>query len=147
MDTWQTSNTPPQSVLGSCLCGAVSVEVLLPVKWVAHCHCTLCQRAHGAAFVSWFGVDTDKANIIDPKEQLNWYASSALAQRGFCGCCGSSLFFRSGRWPGELHIALACMQGSVGALPMAHVFYDSHVDWFSVQDELVKKSEAEMKNE
>ena len=38
---------------GKCLCGAVRFRMRFPSKWVAHCHCTMCRRAHGAAFVTF----------------------------------------------------------------------------------------------
>src|SRR5690606_34943450 len=41
----------------SCFCGAIRIDAELPSKWVAHCHCTMCRRAHGAAFVTWAGFD------------------------------------------------------------------------------------------
>lgn len=117
---------------GSCFCGDVRFTVDWPSKWVAHCHCTMCRRAHGAAFVTWFGMENDRARIDDPAGALRWYESSPGAERGFCAQCGSSLFFRSGRWPGELHIALANLEGDADRAPMAHVFWETHVDWASI---------------
>jgi hypothetical protein len=46
------------TAVGACLCGAVQFELQLPATWVAHCHCTMCRRAHGAAFVTWVSVPT-----------------------------------------------------------------------------------------
>ena len=80
---------------GSCLCGDISFVLTFPSKWVAHCHCSLCRRAHGAAFVTWVGMRADRVVIDDPQSRLHWYASTPGAQRGFCARCGSSLFFRS----------------------------------------------------
>jgi len=127
------------SASGRCLCGAVGFEVKLPSKWVAHCHCTMCQRAHGAAFVTWVGSEATQAEIRDPHQLLEWHASSPEAQRGFCRRCGSSLFFRSSKWPGELHIARANFTDPLDKEPQGHVFYDSHVSWFAVNDSLPKK--------
>lgn len=117
------------SAHGSCLCGDVRFGVDWPSKWVAHCHCTMCRRAHGAAFVTWFGMANDHARIDDTAGSLRWFVSSPDAERGFCSRCGSSLFFRSQRWPGELHIALANLDGEADRAPMVHVFWDTHVDW------------------
>lgn len=44
---------PEGTLEGSCLCGAVRYQVDGPPKRVAHCHCTLCQKHHGAAFGSY----------------------------------------------------------------------------------------------
>lgn len=114
---------------GACQCGLVRFQVTLPSKWAAHCHCRMCQRAHGAAFVTWFGVDSGAALIDDPQRVLRWYPSSTGAERGFCSRCGSPLFFRSARWPDELHIARAQIEGEIDRLPEAHVYWDSHVGW------------------
>jgi hypothetical protein len=126
------------SLTGRCLCGAVRFEVDPPTKWCAHCHCSLCRRAHGAGFVTWFGVDDDSFRITGGEEELSWYASSDAARRGFCSSCGSTLFFQSERWAGEMHIALADMDGPIDREPAGHVFYDSRAEWIHVDDALPK---------
>lgn len=127
---------------GSCLCGDVRFTVDWPSLWVAHCHCTLCQRAHGAAFVTWFGMADDRVHIDDTAGSLRWYHSSPGAERGFCARCGSSLFFRSHRWPSELHITLANLDGEADRAPMAHVCWDTHVGWamHNLDDGLPRKT-------
>ena len=124
---------------GACLCEGIRFRAELPSKWVVHCHCTLCRRAHGAAFVTWVGVDERSSHIEDPERTLHWYRSSVEAERGFCSRCGSTLFFRSSKWPGELHIALANFVDPVDRAPQAHIFFDTHVDWLALGDELPKK--------
>jgi len=124
---------------GRCLCGAVSFAAHLPSRWVAHCHCSMCRRAHGAAFVTWVGVDEAGVSLGDPQGAFRRYASSAEGERGFCSRCGSSFWFRSSRWPGEVHLALANFDAPVDRTPQAHAFYDTHVGWFDVNDSLPKK--------
>lgn len=117
---------------GSCLCGAVRFDAELPSKWVAHCHCSLCRRAHGAAFVTWVGMDASRVQLDDAQQQLRWYASTPGAERGFCSHCGSMMFFRSERWPNELHLARALFTGPVDREPQGHVFWGDHVEWAAV---------------
>jgi hypothetical protein len=130
-----------ETVRGACLCSELRFELALPSKWVAHCHCSMCRRAHGAAFVTWLGADAAGSVIDDPADRLRWYASSAEAERGFCARCGSTLFFRSSRWPGELHVAVANLLGPADRPPSMHVSWDDHVDWASIdpQDGLPRK--------
>ena len=132
---------------GRCLCGDVAFSAELPSKWVAHCHCTQCQRGSGAAFVTWVGLEEARARIVDPHGRLRWFRSSEQGERGFCTRCGSSPFFRSTRWPGELHVALANCHGPVDRAPQAHVFWDTHVDWlrFDPADGLPRKTAAQVK--
>ncbi len=131
--------TSNPSVSGSCLCGAVRFELDLPAKWCAHCHCTMCQRAHGAAFVTWVGVDEVALKLDDNSDCLCWFSSSDNAERGFCSRCGSTLFFKSQRWPGEIHVVRSNIDGNIDLEPQAHVYYDTHVSWFDVEDDLGKK--------
>ncbi len=115
-----------------CLCGALRLKLPAASLWMAHCHCSLCRRAHGAGFVSWIGYPAADCRIDDAHGQLRWYASSPGAERGFCATCGSSLLFRSERWPGELHVAVAALDAVPDRQPQAHVFWSSHVEWSGV---------------
>lgn len=129
---------PTPTLQGRCLCGTVRFRVEAPTLWCAHCHCTMCQRAHGAAFVTWVG--TVAARAIVEGATLRWHRSSPEAERGFCASCGSTLFFRSSRWPGELHIVRANFDGAIDREPQAHVFWETHVPWFDVADGLPRKT-------
>ncbi len=130
---------PTPVVHGSCLCGAVRFRATLPTKWVAHCHCTYCRRAHGAPFVTWAGFAADQVLVEQDEQQPAWYESSPGARRAFCPKCGSPMFFESTRWPGEVHVARALIEGSVDRAPSAHVFFESHVPWLEVNDNLPKR--------
>lgn len=124
---------------GTCLCGAVRFRAGLPSKWVAHCHCSYCRRAHGAPFVTWAGFPSERFSIEPGAGQPTWYESSPGAQRAFCARCGSPMFFQSTRWPGEMHIARALFADPLDREPSAHVFYEMHVPWLTIADDLPKK--------
>lgn len=127
-------------VHGSCLCGAVRFSATLPSKWVAHCHCSYCRRAHGAAFVTWAGFAQEQFAFDDDSLAPTWYASSPGAERAFCPRCGSPMLFRSMRWPGEIHVARALVAGPLDKEPSVHVFWEGHVPWLAVDDGLPKKT-------
>jgi hypothetical protein len=124
---------------GACLCGAVSFTAGLPSKWVAHCHCTRCQRAHGAAFVTWVGVDEPHVVLRDPDHLLRWHEAREGGSRGFCSKCGSPMFFKAAAWPGELHIARALFTDPLDREPQVHAYYDTHVGWVALGDDLPRK--------
>ena len=128
--------TDKQTYKGSCLCGAIQFVAHGPSKWCAHCHCSLCRAAHGAGYVTWAGFEQTQVNINNDTDQLCWFESSVGAQRGFCRNCGSSLFFRSRKWPGELHIALGCIHDEIDRQPQANVFFDRHVNWMPIDKTL-----------
>lgn len=123
------------TISGSCLCGSVRFSVTPPTLFCAHCHCRFCRKAHGAALVTWFGAAEERF-ALDSDEHLRWYQSSKQSRRGFCSRCGSTLLFTSKLAPGEVHIARAFVDGAIDREPMGHVFFDHHVDWLEITDEL-----------
>ena len=56
----------------------------------------------------WVGVKVEQFTLTKGESALTWYHSSKDSERGFCATCGTRIFFRSGKWPGEIHMALAC---------------------------------------
>lgn len=124
---------------GACLCGGVSFTASLPSKWVAHCHCTRCQRAHGAAFVTFVGMEEQRVELHDPDQLLRWHVAQEGGSRGFCSRCGSTMFFKAAAWPGELHIARALFTDPVDREPQSHAYYDTHVSWVTLGDDLPRK--------
>ena len=123
-------------VHGGCLCGAVRFEVRLPMQVSAHCHCSMCRRAHGAAFVTWVRLPKEQLSIIAAPGRVAWYQSSEPARRGFCAVCGSSLFFESEDSQETTDVVLANIDGPNDLSPQLHVFYDDRVDWIEVGDDL-----------
>lgn len=116
---------------GSCYCGALTFKTPDTSLWCAHCHCTMCQRAHGAGFVTWVGYPEDKVEVNGPT--LRWFQSSDRGERGFCQTCGSTVFFKGRKWPGELHIARANL-GDIDRQPAGHAHIESRVPWIEKSD-------------
>jgi len=114
---------------GGCSCGAVRYRIGMPPLWVAHCHCSMCRRAQGAAFVTWFGVPEDRCVVETGADLIGRFQSSAAATRSFCSRCGSPLFFQSSRWPGEIHVTLASLDDASGFEPKAHAYWASRAGW------------------
>ena len=75
---------------GKCLCGAVTIRATPKRRTVEACHCSMCRRWSGTAYV---GVQCGSDVEILGQDNVVRYRSSEWAERGFCGRCGSSLFF------------------------------------------------------
>ncbi|ATO19970.1 S-(hydroxymethyl)glutathione synthase [Acinetobacter sp. LoGeW2-3] len=74
-----------------CLCGATQFEVQLRNHEVAACHCSMCCRQTGGPLMS---IDIEDINFID-QQHLSVFKSSEWAERGFCGACGTFIFWRT----------------------------------------------------
>ena len=129
---------------GACQCQKIKFRVLMPVSWEGHCHCSQCQQLHGAAFVTWTGFKTDDFEIVDPKKYFKIF-DSGTADRGFCLHCGSSFYFKyniksdQDEWKDYVYFARANIQTEIKCIPSQHIYYKSHVSWFSVLDDLPKR--------
>jgi hypothetical protein len=124
---------------GTCHCGRVRFVVELPTRWCAHCHCHDCRGAHGAAFVTWFGVPRAQFRVVSGEAELVRYASSDAARRSFCRHCGTTMLFEGERWPDEVHVALACMRDPIDREPRANAYWDRHVPWLEGLDALPRR--------
>ena len=76
---------------GRCLCGAVTYEVAGPLRPVCACHCNQCRKTSGHYVAA---TRANSADLTISGEGLKWFRSSETAERGFCGTCGSNLFWR-----------------------------------------------------
>jgi hypothetical protein len=94
---------------GACMCRSIRFSFFGPPRFVADCVCESCRKAHGASAVCWVGVKAPEFRIDSGEQLLKWYRSSAKSERGFCMACGTRFLFRSDKWPGEVHMALACV--------------------------------------
>lgn len=119
---------------GRCQCGAVSYELTGPVKWSAHCHCRDCRRATGAPFVTWVGFQ---------RQQIRWtgeaparYASSKGVERGFCGKCGTPLFYQGERWSEEIHLLAGTFDRPEEIKPQIHAYTRDRLPWIHLADGL-----------
>lgn len=124
---------------GQCFCGAIRYEAKAPLKFVVHDHCSMCRRIHGAAFVTWAGVTESQFKLLQGAEKIQTFLSSPEAIRSFCRACGTHLFFRSTRWPGEVHFTLATVTSKVDRSPQAHVYFSDKVPWLDITDRLPKQ--------
>lgn len=125
---------------GSCLCGKIQFEVTEFLPAIAHCHCIMCRKFHGAAFSTFAEVNNTHITFVSGEDYLQSYRSENDAVRKFCKCCGSSLIFESrfNRQANTFEIALSAFDDIVHVEPNAHIFVESKVDWFTPKDSLPK---------
>ncbi|MCU7239023.1 MULTISPECIES: GFA family protein [Pseudomonas] len=118
---------------GSCLCAAVSYELLTPPKAVSHCHCSQCRKGHGAAFGSYGSVPRSALRVLRGADSIKAYASSQTVLREFCGACGSTLFWSrsKGEFADWISIALGTLDTPFQPRKQKHVYIDSAVPWYT----------------
>jgi hypothetical protein len=118
---------------GACLCGAVRYRVHGPLRNILLCHCGQCRRCHGH-----LGAYTSAARAevsLEDAGTLRWYATSARGRRGFCGACGSSLFFEPA---GEDRLAIVAgtLDQPSGLEVIGHEYVADKADYDRIDDDL-----------
>ena len=119
---------------GQCLCGAVRFEVRGPLTEPHACHCGQCRRQSGHYVV---GTEAKRADLALTEERgLAWYRSSEWARRGFCGDCGSVLFWDN---DGDLiGLNAGSLDQPTGLTLARHIFVDDKADYYEIDDDLPK---------
>jgi hypothetical protein len=121
---------------GSCLCGGVRYEIVGELHDMQNCHCSMCQKAHGAAFATYAGVDPRDVNFTRGADLISHYRSSNEALRSFCSRCGSNLMFAPMATPEEAWMAVGGFDSEIRERPGLHIFVDSKAQWFEIDDDL-----------
>jgi hypothetical protein len=127
---------------GSCLCGSVTYAIRGPFSKFAHCHCTRCRKATGAAHAS---------NIYLNPEQLTWISgedvvarfdlpSAASFARWFCRNCGGPVprVSRSGR---TVVVPAGTLDDHPNKKPKARIFCGSEAAWACGADDTPRYAE------
>ncbi|MEZ8055320.1 GFA family protein [Vibrio sp. 10N.222.54.F12] len=75
---------------GKCLCGSVELEVEYASNELGACHCSMCRNWSGGPMLA---IDCADSVKISGESNVVRYKSSDWAERGFCGKCGTHLFY------------------------------------------------------
>ena len=123
-------------ITGGCECGLVKYEVAGDLVDFCHCHCSICRRLHGAAFVTWGGVSRADLSYISGAANLKSYSFSKKADSIFCDTCGSRILVDFKPESDMLYITLGGVDGDFVCPPGFHQFVGSKAPWFEITDDL-----------
>ncbi len=119
---------------GGCSCGAVRYRATADPIRAVNCHCGMCRRASGAAFLT---------HVHFPIGAFAWtagkptrYRSSAAAERGFCALCGSTLTMHESVLDDRVQISLGSLDRPGDVRPDDHVWTESQLAWLKIDDDL-----------
>jgi hypothetical protein len=126
---------------GRCLCGSVRYEVRGPLRDVLLCHCVECRRWSGHVFAATAAQREDL--VLLESGGLRWIASpdsESEARRGFCGDCGSSLFWDA---PGRetVSIAAGTLDEPTGLRVRGHVYVSQVGDYYELPEDGLPRCE------
>ena len=124
---------------GSCLCGAVRVLTKGALRGVIYCHCSQCRKQTGH-FYAATDVSDDRLTVRG-EENVRWYNSSDFASRGFCGTCGSALFWKRAN-SDYTSVLAGLFDNPTGLVPDRHIFVADKGDYYTIDDGLPQFSRS-----
>jgi len=112
---------------GGCQCGAVRYALYVAPQNAHVCHCRMCQRATGGLFAALVGA---------PKSDFAWtqgapafFASSNLAQRGYCRDCGTPLSFAYDTPEARLYVTIGSLDAPEATPVIIQYGVESRLSW------------------
>lgn len=118
---------------GSCLCGAVRFTVTGALPPPDACHCSQCRKQSGHF---WASTDVARNAVnIEGADQLRWFSASPKVRRGFCGTCGSFLFWDPPARD-RIAIAMGAFDSPTGTSLGHHIFVADKGDYYAIADGL-----------
>ena len=124
----------------SCLCGAVKITATNINPKFTVCHCQSCRTWGGAPF---FAVQCGTEVTFEGEDNVKMYQSSAWASRGFCGECGTHLFYKL-KESGEYNMPVGLFPKLEGLKMVMQYFSDARPDYYCFSNETQEMTTAEI---
>lgn len=121
---------------GSCLCGAVKVQLSGAISDIIHCHCSLCRKNSGTAYATNGFINIDEFDVLDPSNKLGYFELNEGKKRHFCTVCASPIFSSNPNNPDKLRIRLGILDSNITERPISRNFVSSKANWDNLDDEL-----------
>ncbi|WP_454853751.1 GFA family protein [Rhizobium binxianense] len=134
----QVSSSPGRS--GGCQCGAVRYRASGELGYPHLCHCRMCQKAAGNYFLPLAAAA--RADFAITRGQPKWFHSSDLVRRGFCGDCGTPLFYDMPE-ADFINIALGSLDEPESVKPVMQSNLRGKMAWFHSLDGLPVEPEPD----
>ncbi|MGY6550053.1 MAG: GFA family protein [Roseinatronobacter sp.] len=119
---------------GGCLCGAVRFTLQLASREIGACHCEMCRRWAGSAFLA---ISVPETQVTwDGAENIARFASSDWAERANCRNCGSPLFYHvtiDAPMRDNLEIAIGALDDPSGLFLAEEIYIDHKPECFSFE--------------
>lgn len=119
-------------VTGGCACGRVRYSATIHDQDAYLCHCRMCQRATGSLSIALKNV---KQAEVAWERDPDWYDSSPIATRPFCGQCGTSLGFKFKDGSENMDLTVASFDDPSPFVPRHHFGAESmHRAWLNTEN-------------
>ena len=115
---------------GGCFCGSIRYSFEHKDYPSANCHCSMCRRISGAAFVSWIAVPSLSFNYTQggPKKLV----SSSHGARYFCQDCGTPLVCILEEDQKNTYVTICSLDNPQNFKPKDDLYAEDMLDWMKI---------------
>mgnify|MGYP000064841475 CR=1 FL=1 len=130
-----------RTLTGGCLCGAVRYEIDFSGEEGSLCHCSMCRRLSGGAFMGFVTVPRASLRLTGKTKA---YRSSEIGVRYFCPECGTPLLMTYGFEEDHLTgIVTGSLDDPEAVPPALHWGAESMLSWLKLDDRLPRRTTDE----
>lgn len=123
-------------IIGGCLCNGVRYEYDGTISEISMCHCSMCRKAQGSAYVAISPVDTARLTITKGQDLLKEYRAVPGKARVFCSNCGSPIYSARDDLPGVRRLRLGTVETPFACSNSYHIHVASKAAWETIADGL-----------
>jgi hypothetical protein len=113
---------------GGCQCGAIRYRLDVAPMRAGICHCRMCQKAGAAPFMALAAVPAEKFVVM--RGVVATFASSDIAERGFCAICGTPLTYRGMKSP-DIDVTIVSLDDPNAVAPETQLGLESQLHWLA----------------
>jgi hypothetical protein len=129
-----------ERLTGQCLCGAVTVSMVPARPEIHACHCAMCRRWTGSAF-----LEIDAApGTLKVEGPVRVFRSSDWAERANCGTCGAPLWWCYSDPKSEFRAVSAGLFDETGYALTKEIYIDRKPGGFAFAGDHLRLTEAEV---
>ncbi|NRA61139.1 MAG: GFA family protein [Psychrobium sp.] len=128
---------------GSCLCGAIKIEILGPISDIIHCHCSLCRKSCGTAYATNGFVQSKDLKMVQGAQSLGSFELRPGKRRHFCTICASPIYSSNEQDANRLRLRLGILDTAINEMPISHNFVTSKANWDDLDAQLPRYEQHE----
>ena len=112
---------------GECFCGSIRYGFESYNYPSANCHCSMCRRISGAAFLSWTAIPLTAFDYSkgSPKKLI----SSNQGSRYFCEDCGTHLTCLLEEYPKYIYVTICSLDNPQDFEPSGDMYVEDMLNW------------------
>lgn len=129
-----------EALNGQCLCGSVKFTAVPAEQTMGVCHCGMCRRWTGGAFMS---VNCDDSVSFASDTDVGSFKGTSWGERKFCKACGSTILWQTHDGKNQ-HVSIHAFDDPAAFEFANQIFIDKKPHTYEFANQTKNMTEAEV---